>query len=322
MRLDTSARSTGATDTDTISTAGESARLWLIVLAAALWGTVGITTQSLYRLTATNPLSVGFFRLAIAAPALGIGCWTTLGRRSLRIARRDLARIALIGVMLALYQACYFAAIARIGVAVATLVTLCLAPVMVAVLSVTLLGERPTRRILVALTCALAGIGGIVGFGGGGTHANASTNVAGILLAFGSALGYAIVTLASRAVAGRYHPLQINAVAFATGALILLPLALATGFVATYPAQGWLLLTYLGLIPSALAYALFLAGMRTTPATVASIVTLLEPLTATVLAALLFGERLGPLGLLGAGLLLAAIVVLATGRDGTSNGRS
>lgn len=316
MRSGTSIRFVrSADDTNTLPAAGESSRLWLIVLAAILWGTVGITTQTLYRLTATNPLSVGFFRLAIAAPALGIGCWGVLGRRSLRIARRDLARIALIGLMLALYQACYFAAIARVGVAIATLVTLCLAPVIVAVLSAALLGERPTRRVLVALACALAGIAGIAGFGGG---SHTAVNAAGILLAAGSALGYAIVTLTSRAVAGRYHPLQINAIAFATGALTLLPLALATGFAVSYPLQGWLLLAYLGLVPTALAYALFLAGMRTTPATVASIVTLLEPLTATVLAALLFGERLGPLGLLGAALLLTALVVLAAGRNGKS----
>ena len=48
--------------------------------------------------------------------------------------------------MLAGYQLCYFGAIQRVGVAIATLVTLCTAPVIVAVLSVVLLGERPTRR--------------------------------------------------------------------------------------------------------------------------------------------------------------------------------
>ncbi|HEX6544536.1 MAG TPA: EamA family transporter [Ktedonobacterales bacterium] len=310
MRIATRTRSVvSVAETD------QRSRLWLIVIAAVLWGTVGITTQSLYRLTPTNPLSVGFFRLAIAAPVLSLGCWAVLGRHSLRIARRDLARVALIGAMLALYQVCYFAAIARVGVTIATLVTLCLAPVLVALLSVVFLNERPTRRVLVALICALAGITAMVGFGGSSAHVSA--DLVGILLACGSAFGYALVALLGRSLARRYHPLQINAIAFATGALVLLPLALMTGFVVSYPAQGWLLLAYLGLVPSALAYALFLSGMRTTPATIASIVTLLEPLTATVLAALLFGERLGPLGLIGAGLLLAAMVVLAVQRNTT-----
>jgi len=281
----------------------------MILLAGTLWGTVGITTRLLYQLTATNPLSVGFFRLAFAAPVLGLACWALLGRKALHIARRDLVRMALIGGMLALYQACYFAAIVLVGVAVATLVTLCLAPVLVALFSVVVLREPLTRRVIIALVCALVGIGCIVGVQSGGVlHADP---VRGVALACGSALGYAILTLAGRSLAGRYAAIQVNAVGFAAGALLLLPLALASGFVVAYPAQGWALLVYLGVVPSALGYVLFLTGMRTTPATVSSILTLMEPLTATVLAWILFGERLGPLGLVGAVLLLGALLLLA-----------
>ena len=98
--------------------------VWQIMLAAALWGTVGVTTQALYHLTATTAFSIGFFRLALATPALALGCFGLMGRRMFRVAWRDLAVIALIGLMLALYQVCYFEAIALVGVAVATLVIL------------------------------------------------------------------------------------------------------------------------------------------------------------------------------------------------------
>lgn len=283
--------------------------VWLILLAATLWGTVGVTTQALYHLTATNALSIGFFRLALATPALALGCFSQIGWRMFCVARRDLAVIALLGLMLALYQVCFFGAIALVGVAIATLVTLCSAPVLVALISAFLTGERPSRIVIAALALAIAGVALIVGFQPG-AHQQA-VNPIGIALALGSALGYALVALSSRAIAGRYHPLQINAIAFAAGALALLPAALLTGFVVTYPPAGWALLLYLGLIPSALAYGLFLTGMRSTPATVASVLTLVEPLTATVLAVILFGERLGALGLLGGVLLLGAILVLA-----------
>ena len=79
------------------------------------------------------------------------------------------------------------------------------------------------------------------------------------------------------------------------------------GFAGSYPAEGWLLLVYLGLIPSALAYALFLSGMRSTSATTASVATLIEPLTATVLAWLIFAEPIAPSGLSGALLLFLAM---------------
>lgn len=283
--------------------------LSLIVSAAILWGTVGVSTQTLYHLTATNPLSIGFFRLAFATPVLWAVAWISLGRKVAAIRRRDLAIMLIIGAMLALYQACFFAAIARVGVTVATLVTLCLAPVIVAALATVITRERLRWSILMALALALAGTGCVIG--GRVNDLSQPYDLTGILFAVGSALGYAVVTLASRALAGRYPAPQINAVGFTMGALLLLPLAAATGFVINYPPQGWLLLGYLGVIPTALAYGLFVTGMRGTPATVASIATLVEPLTASILAAILFGEWLGPIGIIGALAMLAALLLLA-----------
>jgi DME family drug/metabolite transporter len=116
--------------------------------------------------------------------------------------------------------------------------------------------------------------------------------------------------LCSRALAGRYHPLQSLTIGFGTGAVILLPFALFNGLVVSYPASGWSILLYLGLVPTVLAYVLFLSGMRHTTATLASITTLLEPLTSTLLAWLFFKEQLGFFGLLGGMLLVGAILLL------------
>jgi DME family drug/metabolite transporter len=134
--------------------------------------------------------------------------------------------------------------------------------------------------------------------------------VLGVLLALGSAFGYAVIALCSRALAGRYHPLQSLTIGFGTGAVILLPFALFNGLVVSYPASGWSILLYLGLVPTVLAYVLFLSGMRHTTATLASITTLLEPLTSTLLAWLFFKEQLGFFGLLGGMLLVGAILLL------------
>ena len=281
----------------------------LIVLAAVMWGTVGVTTKGLYALSDTTALSIGFFRLALSAPVLFVACWYTLGRRAFRIPLRDLLFMILIGTAMAFYQVCYFAAIARVGVAIAVLITLCTAPVLVAVLSALLLREHLSRVVLLALVCALCGTLMLVWVGPEQSGASDDT-LAGILLALASALGYSIITLCSRSLAGRYHPLQPIAVGFGAGALMLLPFALATGLAVAYPPAGWALLAYMALVPTALAYVCFLAGIRHTTATVATIATLIEPLTSTALAAVLFGERLGPLGLLGAALLLGAIGLL------------
>src|SRR5258705_2789050 len=131
--------------------------LLLIVLAAVLWGTVGTAVKIIYGLAETNPLSIGFFRLAFSVPVLLAACWHTLGRRMFRITPRDLGIMLLMGAFMAFYQVCYFAAIARVGVAIAVLVTLCTAPVMVALLSALLLRERLTGGIVLAPGFPLAG---------------------------------------------------------------------------------------------------------------------------------------------------------------------
>ncbi len=292
-----------------IKAQAESRRgLGLIVGSAVLWGTVGVAVKLLYGLTQTNALSVGFWRLALAVPGLGLACGLGLAGRRVQIARFDFGLMLLIGVMTALYQVCYFGAIARVGVTTAVLVTLCTAPILVALLAAGWLGERLTRRLGLALGAALIGTGLLVGLqpGDGGVR-----NLGmGVGLALGSAGGYAVVTLCSRALAGRYPPLLPVTVGFSAGAVLLLPFALGSGLVVSYSGVGWGLLLYLGLVPTALAYVLFFYGMRHATATVASVITLLEPLTSTILAWVLFGERLGAMGLLGALLLLGALGLL------------
>ncbi len=286
--------------------------LLLVMSSAVAWGTVGVATQTLYGISATNPHSVGFFRLALALPALFAAGAAALGRRMFRVAPRDLTLMALLGAMTALYQVCYFSAIRHLGVAVATVVTLCSAPAIVVILSGLLLRERPSARVVAALVAATAGAALLVG---GGPCGNVPGSMAaGAALALASASGYAIVTLCNRSLAARCHPLQTVSIGFTIGATLLLAFALPKGLVVSYSLSGWALLAWLGVVPTALAYALFAAGMRTVGPTAASVATLLEPLTSTALAWLIFGERFGPTGSAGALLLGGAMLVLLSGR--------
>lgn len=110
----------------------------------------------------------------------------------------------LIGAMMALYQLCYMSAVRYAGVTVAVLVTLCVAPVIVALVSALWLHEPLTRRIGAAMVAALGGTVLLIGLQPG-EPADANV-VLGATLALGSATAYAVVTLASRALAPRYHP--------------------------------------------------------------------------------------------------------------------
>jgi DME family drug/metabolite transporter len=274
-----------------------------------LWGTTGVATRALYTLSFTNALSLAFLRLAIAALIFLVLCWRLLGTRIWQVKKRDVLLLLFLGTMQAVFQYCYLAAIPACGVTIATLIALCVAPVIVVLFATLFLHERLTVKVVLALLCALSGTIMLTDVPAGSQVAG--NVLPGVLLSLVSAAGYAGVILSGRALSERYHSLQVNTFAFACGALLLLLGALSTHLVLAYALKSWVLIVYLGCIPTALAYTLFQSGIRTTSATLTSILTLCEPLTAAVLAWLFFHERLGPLGLVGSVLLLGTIFLLA-----------
>ena len=279
-----------------------------VALSALVFGSLGVTTKGVFNVATTNAFSVTLLRAMIALPATLVICALILGKSMLRISRGDLGIMVFAGLMMALYQVAFVIALTLANVTIAALVTLCTVPVVAAVLSRMLLGEELQPSILLALLCAIVGVALLVGFDRL-VEGGASTWI-GVGLALVSALGFGLFQVCGRVLANRYHPMQTLSVFFSVAVLALLPITLVNGFVTAYPPVGWLLLAHLGLGISVLGYALLVLGLRTTPVTMATIVSLLEPLTSTLLAWLLLGERLGALGLLGAALLLSAMVIV------------
>lgn len=285
----------------------------LVALAAASWGTIGIAVDVLYRVAATDALSVGFWRTALSAPPLLLLGRLFAGPYFWRVERQDIVPVLLMGTAFAAYQVCYFAAIRLIGVAAAVLINICSAPLIIAVLSSVFLREPITPVIGLVLLAAIAGA--VLLVGRSPEAATTAALLAGGALALGAGFSYSLVALEARVLAPRYHPVQPIALAFTLGALLLLPFALGHGLVARYPPQGWLILFYLGLVPTGLGYIFYLRGMRRTPAAIAAIVALLEPLISAVLAVTVLKEHLSPTGALGGALLLGSILFLYVHRS-------
>lgn len=279
----------------------------LVVLAALCWGTAGFTGRLVQQRSDLTALDVAWYRMAVATGVLVVA-WLVGRRRAApvpRLARPVAVRLVLIASGLGAYQLAYFAAVARAGVSVSTLVALGLAPLFVAVGALLLGHGRPDVTTVVCVAIALAGLVLLVGVSsdvGAGT-----TVLLGALLAVGSALGYALVVLCG---AGVPAGVPVNLVAFGGGALLLTPVALIAGVHVPGDLATVALLVYLGVVPSALAYRFFFTGIRSVPGAVASVLTLLEPLTATVLATAFLGERLAPVALAGGLLVLAAVATL------------
>lgn len=285
---------------------------WLMIVGAALWGTIGVATQAIYNSDTTTSLFINLARTLVAAPVLLAVCWRVVGRAMFSVQRRDLGIMLLAGTLLAFSHAAYFAAIQHTGVTIATLLTICIAPLVVSGLSVLLKLETLTRRIGIALVCALLGSVLLVGLQAPeGTHYDL---LLGAFFSLIAAVTYAGMILCGRFLAADYHPLQVTAIGFGAGAVVLLVVNLVSGVVPVHTAQGWLLVVYLGLVPTAFAYLLFQIGLRSVSATAASIVSILEPLVAALLAWLFFGETLAATGIIGAVLLTASILLLSGDR--------
>ncbi len=284
------------------------AGLFLVMLASVLWGTGNVFAKSLYAVAETNAFSVAFLRMGISVPALLLVCWLSLGQRMWVFHAQDLPLMLGTGTLVALYQVSFYASLPRIAVSIATVLALCSAPVIVAVLSLLITRERPTKPTLLALLCALLGTVLLVNL----QADDIQTDLLGAGLALLAGFLYALNILVSRSLGARAqaHPLQTALVGFVFGAVILFVIALNTGLVLTYPVTGWLRLAYLGLVPTAIGYGIYYWGMRTTTAAAASIATLLEPLTSALIAVIWLNEPLSPQALIGAALLMTAMGVL------------
>ncbi|MER7625607.1 EamA family transporter [Streptomyces sp. NPDC126503] len=288
--------------------------LLYLIVAGIAWGTAGAAASLIFRAGDMGPLALSFWRCA-GGLVLLLGALALRPRRpaggTSEPRRRRLVRVLGTGIGLTVFQSAYFAAVQTTGLAVATVVTLGAGPVLIAAGARLTLGERLGAGGLAAVTGALAGLAVLV-LGGG----EAEVRPVGVLLALLSAAGYAAITLLTRWLGrdgGGTDALSTTTWAFAVGAVGLLPLAAAEGLVphTGEPVRTLLLLLYVAAVPTALAYALYFAGAAAVRSATVSVIMLLEPVSAAVMAVTLLGERLTTATVLGTVLLLAAVTGLA-----------
>ncbi|MET7865073.1 DMT family transporter [Micromonospora taraxaci] len=276
-----------------------------ITVTGVLWGTTGVAVQLLRDSTGLSPVSIGFHRLAIAALVL-LACTAGRLRTILAALRAAPVPLLLTGIGLGLYQALYFAAVAWAGVSVATVVSLGVAPVLAAAWESARARQIPGPVRLGTLVAAVSGLV-LITTATADPSASAPAPLLGLLAAAGSGLGYAVTTVISRHASQHTTPMTLTTISTAVGALTLAPFALVSGIGVPVRPDTVALLLHLGVITTAVAYALFYAGLRTTPGSVAAVLTLLEPFTAAVLAVALLHEPL-PLPVVVGGVLLLSAV--------------
>ena len=276
-----------------------------IILAAALWGVIGVFFNLLSGLGFTQ-MQVVAIRAVTAALVLGVYILVR-DPALLRVRLRDCWCFVGTGIIsLVFFNWCYFTAMETTSLAVAA-VLLYTAPVFVMLFSAVLFREPIGRRKVLALVMTFAGCLLVAGMPGGG-----SVSPRGFLTGLGAGVGYALYSIFSRfALEKGYSSATISLYTFLFAGAAALPLSRLweAGALLIRPeaAAGALGIGVLCCVFPYLLYTRGLAGVETGQAAIMATV---EPAVAALVSFALYGESL--LGAKGAGILLifAAVAVL------------
>jgi len=278
----------------------------MALTAAVVWGTLGVFAKAIYRYN-IDPLVLVTMRAGIAfVVLLAIMLFRSPGL--LKVERRDIIDFAYVGIIgIALEYWVYFETLKRTSSSVASIL-LYTAPVFVTAGAAAFFGEKITRRGLAALGVVL--IGGFLVAGGLEARVLAQDR-AGVLFGLAAALTYAAYTLLSKRTLPRYGSWTTVLYAFGFGTVLL---ALMSGpklaQLAAVPLEGWVLMAGLALGPTLLSYGLYVMSLEHIEASRATVICMMEPVTASILGFLLLGERLAGWQLVGALLVLGGVGVL------------
>lgn len=259
----------------------------------------------LVRLSDVSAVSSAFWRMMLALPVLLVVA--TLARRgdwaAPALAALPFAGALLAGALFAVDLSLWHMGIERTTLANATLFGNG-AAFMLAGWSIMVGGEQPHRRTLAALGLALAGIILLLGL-----SADLSPrHLAGDLFCLAASAFYAGYLIVVMRLRGRLSTATLLAMTTTASALILLPMALlAPG---SFWPQDWLPLLALAVTSQLVGQGLLVFATGSLPATVIGVGLLVQPILSAVLGWLMFAEAMGPLELVGAAMVCAALVLV------------
>ncbi len=281
-----------------------------ILFSAVVWGTTGTAATFAPEVSAA----------AIGAAAMGVGgiAQALVAARGIarsRTALWDQRRLLVIGALsVAIYPLAFYGAMRLAGVTVGTVITIGSAPLLSALIEYLLDRRNLTLRWSVG---ALVGLVGMVlicvaeNLSHGEVVGGDSVPL-GVFLGLTGGLTYALYSWSARKMMlqGTRSSVAMGAT-FGLGGLLLMPVLIATGgpFLASWTnaAVG----IYMAAVPMFLGYLSFGFGLARVQASTATVITLLEPVVAAVLAVLIVGERLPNLGWIGVAMVVGCLVIIA-----------
>ncbi|MDX9802249.1 MAG: DMT family transporter [Spirochaetia bacterium] len=272
----------------------------LIFVSAVSFGAVPIFTEYVYR-EGVNTQSLLFLRFAIAS--LFIWIIVLSGRKKLP-AGKDVFILFLLGFLGYSGQSfSYFKALTFIPPALVAIL-LYLYPVFVTLLSIFILKEQITQRKIIALFLAVTGTILVIGIQKG-------TDIRGILLGISAAVIYSVYIITSSKVLKRNNTLSSTAVITTSSAFFFLIFSLNTELILPSSSFGWINMTLIAVVSTAIAVYAFFAGVKLIGAVNSSMISTFEPVATMFLASAVFSYKITVLQIEGTVLIIAAAILLS-----------
>ncbi len=268
-----------------------------IITAAVMWGFVGIFVKMIHGMSAQ---SIIFYRVAFASIIFFIVLLISGNMKIIRLGDKKIY-LVLFGIFQAITILMYFVSILKGSVSVAVLL-LYTAPAYVTVLSPLLLKESSTRKGIVALFLSIAGILFIVNPDG-----HDFSRSLGIMAGILSGIAYALQIITSKHASSTYSGYTQAFWSFIIATLIFLPVGIAPTDIVF---DNLLFLILLAIFPTILSVSLYYNGLKKVRAQSASILGLIEPLSAVTLAIFILGEKVSVLEIIGGVLILAGAALV------------
>jgi len=287
----------------------------LIILSVVIiWG-LNFTIVK-FALQSLSPLTFNTLRFSMATVLLLL--ITRLRGESFGFGRQDLLPIILLGFCgHTLYQACFINGLARTTPAVASLL-MATSPLFVAIYGHVLGIERARSLVAAGIFVSFLGVVLLI-VGGQGDISLRSDALFGNLLVLFAAVMWAVYTLGGKPLLARYSPLKLNALTMVPGtlflALISIPQISDQDWAAVTPG-AWAALAYSTIFAVVVGYVLWYIGVQRIGGARTAIYSNLTPFVAAISAAVLLGDRLQPLQLIGAMVVIAGIWLTRRGRSG------
>jgi drug/metabolite transporter (DMT)-like permease len=284
-----------------------------VALAALCWGLSGGIGGILIA-EGWDAFVVSFYRGAIGL--LFVLAWLALRPQGSGLGSRRLwFWSAIAGLGVAGNFALYFVSIAQGSVVVAAMLMYC-APVFVYLVSFALKLEQPTPLKWAAIVIVMLGIALLTRIYDTDTAGVTALGLAAGLL---SGLSYAVFIFGFKYAAPHGSPQAILVIAFALLAVILIWPGDADQTTTALSTSSWPLFAAIGVLGAGLSFILYIVGLRHTAPAVASIVAMVEPVTASLFGVVVLNESLTGLQMLGITLIL--VTVTAVSADSSDRSR-